>query len=755
MKIAVLDVDGTLFPGALAQAMPAKLVAAGLSPPDRLARLRACGARIPGCEQESVAVAERMSSLFAAMLTDVVCRRVAHVAEQVWEKERGRVFPFARLLVAALRDAGYVPMLISSGPQMLVAHLAAELGVALYRGVRFVAEDGLYTGRTAPGMPGAKVSAAMELAGGDPIDWPASMAMGNTLGDLALLQRAGHRVAFEPSPALLAHPDVGEWTVCDRHDVAATLRERMSLDLPPVPGRASNHAGGPARPVTAVPPAELTSAIRRLREHVLRQMDRRSVVVGRCASRVCESALMLTLTRREKLEPRTQQALRAYLERARADAGDYDRAVIDATLHGVPARDPERLAEHACEGAGQPCSARNKLALVSVLALVGPEPFSVRADSDAFEHHGQVAWTALRLMAIHLLNTADPVPAELTERLLNRTEQGQRHGVWEKFAFSHLFALLALNRVLPGHPVIRQGVRHLAACQNPDGGMPMIASEEVFATVTAGLALARAGVPARILTAMGDYLAAQQRPDGGWAYAEGVRTTDTDSTTHVLRFLHDVDPAAYQQAIGRARRNLSTLQDPSGGFPTYLPGQPCEVTMTANAVAALAPYAWAHRPALDRATGYLLAAQRPDGTFERSWSLSEANAMSHTMHALHTAYRRNPGTHAGRVLPAIAAARRRLWTTANPDGGWGQIPGRPSDPISTAYTLFALGPADHRGGIDRGIRYLLDRQDTDGGYTSITDQAAPRPLPYDIPVLADHYVLLALAHLQANRPPPD
>ncbi|MCX4404030.1 hypothetical protein OG840_20345 [Streptomyces sp. NBC_01764] len=169
--------------------------------------------------------------------------------------------------------------------------------------------------------------------------------------------------------------------------------------------------------------------------------------------------------------------------------------------------------------------------------------------------------------------------------------------------------------------------------------------------------------------------------------------------------------------------------------------------MTANTITALQPFPFAHASLLEGATAYLLNAQKPDGTFERSWSLSEANAMLRALNALTLAHRHNPANHQGRLQPAIASIHQRLLVTANADGGWAQSPGEDSDPMSTAYTLTALAPThpDHPT-VQAGLHYLLSRQNPDGGYSSVSDQAAPRPLRYTIPVLTDIFVLLALTH---------
>lgn len=713
---------------------------AGLVAADRMDRLTR---HLAASDPEDADAARHATALFAAMLTDVPVRAVAAVLDEVWARQRTRVFDFAGPLVAALTSSGYVPMLISGGPQDLVARLAAELGVERFRGVSFEAAEGLYTGSLATPSPVGKQDAAVGLAGGDRIEWSRSLAVGDSLGDASVLRVVGAPVAFEPSPALRRLAGQQGWSVCDRHSLLSLMRDREGLV------RAHRRALAPARPGQGLDPSgrDVARARERLTGHLLAQVGARGAVAGETEGRVTESALMFTLLRRSQVMPALQLRLRAYLAGERAGADAFDRAVIDAAVSGIPVTDRRRLIERTFAGAAVHSSARKKLALEAILALVGPEPFRLEAPSDAFGHRNEATWTWLRQIAIHHLHVPDPVAPELTVRLERAIETGQRDGIIEGNVFAHLFALLSLRRAAPGHRLIGEGTAHLAKLVRPDGAMPFIRSEEIFATATAGLALSRAGVERRVLLAMGDYLAGQQAPDGGWAYAQDVAQTDVDSAAHAVILLHTLGPERYRNQIGAARRYLTDLAGDDGGMPTYLPGQPSEPTMTANTITALGPYHFAHAPLLHTATEFLLRAQKPDGTFERSWSLSESNAMMRAHAALSVAHGHNPAAHSGRLGPALEAIRCRLLTTANSDGGWGQTPGTDSDPMSTAYTLTTLAATRrHHPTVQAGLRHLLERQDGDGGYRSVSDQAAPRPLRYSVPVLTDIFVLLALTY---------
>lgn len=490
----------------------------------------------------------------------------------------------------------------------------------------------------------------------------------------------------------------------------------------------------------------IAAARRRLIAHIAPRISGDGVVRDTCASRVLESALMLTLLREARLHPDRQLALTRYLHGCSAAPGSFERILVDITVDGKTAPKPQEALAWL-EDFDHPTAARKRVLFGTVLAVLGAVPFDPDLDPHSIRYTGHAPWVELLLCAVklfHLGARGHEGPGELAF-LEDRLRSGSDKPVWEGHALAHLLALLALQRHDPRHGLVRDGVAGLLGAQNPDGGMPFVDGFEVFCTATAGLALVTAtGQPTATVIAMAGYLAAHQGHDGGWAYAEGVRQSDVDTTAYCLQLLTATAPQCYAAQIKAGEEYLTGIVNPDGGLPTFCRGHPSEIAVTAGALTALTPH-WDSHPEIARAAlAYLLAAQRPDGSFERNWSLSESNAIFRAVEALYRAGPRQPPRVRLQIDRSITLAAGHLTVTQHMDGGWGQRPFEPSDPISTSYALLAAGhwrptPLRHAG-----LDYLLGQQRSDGGFTSPPDQAAPRPIAYDVPILADICALWAM-----------
>ncbi|MEU6708096.1 HAD family hydrolase [Streptomyces wuyuanensis] len=211
LTLAVFDLDGTLVEASVGMALLQGLADEGLVDAQLPGRIRGMIAGRGGVTEAYRAYAHGIAGLPSSM--------VSATAQQVWARERQRVFPFARPAVSMLKSRGLTVALLSGSPHEIVACAAADLGCDEALGSRFFVCDGAYTGdvKTSPSVPGEKG----RLIVGD----HHLLVMGNSMGDASLLARACRPVAFEPSAELAQLARHSGWPIVDRHSVLTELAQ--------------------------------------------------------------------------------------------------------------------------------------------------------------------------------------------------------------------------------------------------------------------------------------------------------------------------------------------------------------------------------------------------------------------------------------------------------------------------------------------------------------------------------------------------
>jgi squalene-hopene/tetraprenyl-beta-curcumene cyclase len=506
----------------------------------------------------------------------------------------------------------------------------------------------------------------------------------------------------------------------------------------------------PPRPTLA---ARVVVARDHLAQHVLDGIAADGSIRGECESRVLESALALLLLQRQNSCPAARERLVGYLQGQWFD-GDLDpfHHVLTASVLGWHSRITAAEAIDSYLSSFEHHTSRRKRIFFSILLeLVTGEDLQLGLRPEHFVVNGEQRWVVVMMRALEILyfthhGQSEQITEDRVELLLETITSNR---TWEQYLLSHIVTVLALH-VLPAYSsVVARCVDELLQHQRPDGGFPFIMSMEIFATATAGLGLIGAGTDRSLLYSVGDFLARNQQGDGGWGYAVGVGQTDVDDTAYCVEFLRALNPARYRRELALAEQYILGMQNRDGGFPTFVAGSSSEVAMTAAALNALAPSRRRHRHVFRNAVQFIVDNQNPDGTFERSWSCAHSNAIFRALLAIQTL---SDGRSRTERLDAERRAMSYLRMSQNDDGGWGHVFGDDSDPISSAYALITLSHFDGEFTIGRGVDYLVHQQQSNGGYSSRPDQTGPRPLTYDVPVLADNFALIALDHVVSTHP---
>jgi squalene-hopene/tetraprenyl-beta-curcumene cyclase len=307
-------------------------------------------------------------------------------------------------------------------------------------------------------------------------------------------------------------------------------------------------------------------------------------------------------------------------------------------------------------------------------------------------------------------------------------------------------ARLSIDKLL----VIKDDEAYCQPCVSPVWDTALTAHAMLESGSESAKAAAKAGLdwlkPLQVLDVKGDW--AQARPDvrpGGWAFQyNNAYYPDLDDTAVVVMAMDRAEANSsartYDPAIARAREWLLGLQSKNGGWGAFdadnnysylnnipfsdhgaLLDPPTE-DVTARCISMLAqlPQDDEGRRAIADGIAYLRTTQLKDGSWYGRWGLNYIYGTWSCLCALNAA-----GLDTNDEM--VARAADWLLRIQNSDGGWGEdgasykldyqgYEPAPSTASQTAWALLALmaaGKAEHPQ-VQRGIRYLLDHQNSEG-----------------------------------------
>lgn len=226
-KVAVFDIDGTIFRSSLLVEMVEALIAAGIFPKTARAEYAEAWKKWQGRQgsaKTGFAYYEFIEGVIRAYIKHIKGVRRADVwkiADRVVAFHKVRVYRFTRDLVKKLSRTHYL-LAISHSPYEAVAPFARSLGFdKVYAMVYEVDKDVRFTGKTlyhdVISDKGAVFRRAVEK---NSLTLEGSVGVGDTESDIGFLQFVERPIAFNPSMKLYRHARKHGWeVVVERKDV--------------------------------------------------------------------------------------------------------------------------------------------------------------------------------------------------------------------------------------------------------------------------------------------------------------------------------------------------------------------------------------------------------------------------------------------------------------------------------------------------------------------------------------------------------
>ncbi len=222
-KIAFFDIDGTVFRSSLLIELVESLIKAGHFPAESKEEFREVFEAWWNREGDYEAYIEAVVKTFRAHLQGVHYGDMADVGRQVVAVQRRRVYRYTRDLIKDLKADGYYIIAISQSPKTVLDDFCTQYGFdKVYGRLYEIGPQDCFTGAVVDEhLITNKANIVKRVLEHNPnLTLKDSVAVGDTEGDIPLLEQVEHPICFNPNQTLYAHAKRMKWeVVVERKDV--------------------------------------------------------------------------------------------------------------------------------------------------------------------------------------------------------------------------------------------------------------------------------------------------------------------------------------------------------------------------------------------------------------------------------------------------------------------------------------------------------------------------------------------------------
>jgi HAD superfamily hydrolase (TIGR01490 family) len=226
-KFAVFDIDGTLIRWQLYHAIVNELARENLLGVGSRAKLQAL--RMRWKQREHVNAFRTYESglikIYEKALVKLDPQKFDLAVDRVINEYKSQVYTYTRDLIAELKNQNYTLLAISGSHQEIVARIAEIYGFDDYIGTAYERIDNQFTGNKFIASLDKKVSLD-RLIIKHQLQTKDSIAVGDSKGDIAMLEMVDKAIAFNPDQELLMRAKESGWKiVIERKNVIYELEE--------------------------------------------------------------------------------------------------------------------------------------------------------------------------------------------------------------------------------------------------------------------------------------------------------------------------------------------------------------------------------------------------------------------------------------------------------------------------------------------------------------------------------------------------
>lgn len=226
-KVAVFDIDGTIFRGSLLIELVEVLIDRKIFPADAKRLYQQEKIKWLDRKGDYESYVNAVISAFTKHLKGVTYGEFKDVADVVVDRYKDRVYRYTRDLVSDLRKRGYYLLAISHSPKGVVEGFAKKLGFNKVYGLFYdLGPTDRFTGTVGESHlihnKGTILKRAIEKEG---LTLKGSVGVGDTESDISFLELVENPICFNPNKKLHTYGKRAGWKiVVERKDVIYKLQ---------------------------------------------------------------------------------------------------------------------------------------------------------------------------------------------------------------------------------------------------------------------------------------------------------------------------------------------------------------------------------------------------------------------------------------------------------------------------------------------------------------------------------------------------
>lgn len=224
-KLAVFDIDGTLYRWQLYYEVVLKLLDRGFFTDEAAENIRAQYFAWQSREASFREFEHVALDAYQTKLSELHTDLLREIADEIIAESGHKVYSYTRHLASTLKEQGYFLLAISGSQQEIAEPFAKRYGFDACIGWIYEQKDGIYTGETSRKTVGNKAALLREFAAAHDLSLEDSVGIGDSGGDVDMLMQTTRSIAFNPAVELLeAAKEQGWEIVVERKNISYQLK---------------------------------------------------------------------------------------------------------------------------------------------------------------------------------------------------------------------------------------------------------------------------------------------------------------------------------------------------------------------------------------------------------------------------------------------------------------------------------------------------------------------------------------------------